>query len=227
MNNTVKAKLLILIVIFLGTTALVYGMKQPGANKGKIALNEQLINIPGYSIIRKIALNKDALQMLKLDDYLFADYQGPDGKVNLYIGYYYTAAKAYASHSPLICYPSQGWKIDSGPSAGTLNIPPTTIHYEEITTSQGDKKELVLFWYQSRLQTATQIYKNKINMGYNKLVHNDQQHGFVRVAVPFADSTYTKAKNMATTFIRAFYPKFTKYILTSDQGWLCPQPNKS
>ncbi len=213
MKNTITTKLLILIVLFLGTSALVYGMKQPDTFEGKTALNEQLLNIPDYPTTHKIALNKDALRMLKLDDYLFADYQGPTGKVNLYIGYYYTAAKAYASHSPLVCYPSQGWKIDSGPTAGILNIPPSTIHYEEITTSLGEKKELVLFWYQSRLQTATQIYKNKINMGYNKLVHNDQQHGFVRVAVPFAGADQNDARTRATEFIKNFYPKFVHFIL--------------
>ncbi len=215
MGNTKQIKFLILIVVFFCTCIFVYGMQQPVTASQKAALMKYFQHIPGYKTIQMISLEKDALTMLKLDDYFFADYQGPSGKVNLYIGYYYSAAKAYASHSPLICYPSQGWKITSKPQTNTLQLPSSTIHYEEITTSLGTQKELVLFWYQSRLQTATQIYRNKINMGYNKLAYNDQQHCFVRVAVPYADSSYAKAKNTATTFILAFYPQFTKYILNS------------
>ena len=154
---------------------------------------------------------EDAVAMLKLDDYLFADYKGPLGIVNLYIGYYYTANKAYAAHSPLICYPSQGWKIDSNPKKAFLQVDAQTIKYEEIITSSGDTKELVLFWYQAGLFTNTKIYMNKIDMGYNKLRHNSEQHGFVRVAVPIKN-TYEESKSSAINFIEAFYPQFINYI---------------
>jgi EpsI family protein len=213
MKNTIEIKLLILTIIFSCTSAFVYGMNQSTVITTKRPLSKQLLNIPGYTLIRPVKLEPDALRMLKLDDYLFADYKGPGGKVNLYIGYYYSAAKAYASHSPLVCYPSQGWKITSKAQKSTLELPPATIHYEEITTSFGEQKELVLFWYQSRLLTATQIYKNKINMGYNKLAHNYQQHSFIRIAVPFADSSYKEAKTTAIAFIQAFYPQYIHFIL--------------
>jgi EpsI family protein len=151
--------------------------------------------------------------MLKLDDYVFANFAGENQDVNLYIGYYYTAAKAYAAHSPLVCYPSQGWQIDTHPKRSELAVGPHKIHYEEIVTSHGDQRELVLYWYQARLFTNTRTYQNKISMGYNKLVDNDQQHGFVRVSVPFKDDPYEKVKKAATDFIQAFYPHFVTYIL--------------
>jgi hypothetical protein len=49
-------------------------------------------------------------------------------------------------------------------------------------------------------------------MGYNKLMHGDEQHGFVRVAVPFIDDSYDKTKEAALAFIRSFYPQFLEYI---------------
>ncbi len=137
----------------------------------------------------------------------------PNGRVNLYIGYYYTANKAYASHSPMVCYPSQGWQIDNKPTRKTLSIGQNVIHYEEIVTSLGEQKELVLYWYQSGERSNTQIYKNKIDMGVNKLLNNSEEHAFVRVSLPLAEnSTYAENEKTATNFIKAFYPQFLKFI---------------
>jgi EpsI family protein len=149
-----------------------------------------------------------------LDDYTFTDYKGANGTVNLYIGYYYTADKAYASHDPMVCYPSQGWKIDEQPVKHSLGVGPNRINYEEIITSNGPQKELVLYWLQSHLLTNTQVYMNKIDMAYNKLTKNDEQHAFVRVSVPIADTTYEKAKKSAADFIQTFYPNFIEFIKT-------------
>ena len=150
--------------------------------------------------------------MLKLDDYVYTDYDGPNGRVNLYIGYYYTASKAYASHSPLVCYPSQGWEITREPTTHSLIVGPHSINYEEIVASLGEEKELVLFWYQSYLRTNSQIYQNKIDMGYNKLINNDEQHAFVRVSVPFKMAANKNMKKTALSFMKAFYPQFAEFI---------------
>ncbi len=48
-------------------------------------------------------------------------------------------------------------------------------------------------------------------MGYNKLMNNDEQHGFVRVAIPLTTS-YEESKTIATDFIKVFYPPFLDYI---------------
>ena len=73
--------------------------------------------------------------------------------------------------------------------------------------------ELVLYWYQAGPFTTTQNYRNKINMGYNKLVHHNEQHGFVRVSVPFtAGESREAARKTAVDFIEAFYPHFVRYI---------------
>ena len=177
----------------------------------KAPLKNYFQQLTGYQTERSIDLSNDNVKMLKLDDYIFIDYKGPTGHTNLYIGYYYTANKAYSAHSPLICYPSQGWKIADKPQKKTLQLGPNIINYEEIITSLGEQKELVLYWYQAGLQTNTQVYKNKIDMGFNKLRNNDEQHGFVRVAIPLTTS-YTETQKAATNFIMAFYPEFISYI---------------
>ncbi|MBU1220215.1 EpsI family protein [Myxococcota bacterium] len=211
MGNKINTKLLVLSTIFLITCAVIYTRKDTGQLK-KPPISQYLEHIENYSTVRKIQLTENASDMLNLDDYLYADYEGPDGKVNLYIGYYYTANKAYASHSPLICYPSQGWIVEEQLFDHILNVGPYQISYDEIIASLTNDKELVLYWYQAHHQTNTQIVKNKIDMGYNKLMNNGEQHAFVRVSVPLKDIDYEQAKKRATDFITTFYPLFIDFV---------------
>jgi EpsI family protein len=214
-ENNINIKLIVIIGILLVTSLFVYGYSQPPAGGKKVLLADYVGDVDGYNIASAIALTDGHEKMLKLDDYLFANFSDGDNAVNLYIGYYYTASKASAAHSPLICYPSQGWKVDTEPIRSTLSAGPHTIHYEEIVTSNGNVTELVLYWYQAGLLTNTQNYRNKVSMGYNKLVHHNEQHGFVRVSVPFtAGQSREAVKKTATDFIAAFYPHFVSYILS-------------
>jgi len=207
-----ETKLIILAVLFLVTTLLVQGNKEQASVHGKPLLKDYFQNIAGYEALRAIDLNDKAVDMLKLDDYAFIDYEERGRKINLYIGYYYTANKAYASHSPLICYPSQGWEISGKPAKRTLAVGAHTVNYEVIATSYGEQKELVLYWYQTHARTSTQVYRNKIDMAYNKLMKKNEQHAFVRISVPFAGSTQEEAEKAGTDFLRAFFPKFIEYF---------------
>ena len=200
-------KLLVLVGVFLITSLLVYTQKSPVAAVNVPPLKQFLGQIPGYTTIGDIKLDADAYNMLKLDDYLFTTYANTGGQVTLYAGYYYTSSKAYAAHSPLICYPSHGWQVEGKPKARTLQVGDYQITYEEIVTSYGEQRELVLYWYQARDRANIRVYRNKIDMGYNKLIHNDPKHGFIRVSVPFSGTAnYEGTKKRATDFIEAFYP---------------------
>jgi len=217
MGNTFRIKLVVLSVLFLINCLFVYGFTQPAPNLKKPPLAEYFKSIDGYRTVSIEGLLDAHQRMLKLDDYLFSTYRGKNGLATLYIGYYYSAGTAYAAHSPLVCYPSQGWKIDTRPITGALEVGPHKIHYEEIVTSHYDKKELVLYWYQARLFTNTQEYKNKISMGYNKLFFNDEEHAFVRVSLPLENRDRRQVKAYAIDFIKDFYPRFEEFIKSNIQ----------
>lgn len=208
-----KAKLCILIFIFAITSFIAYSSESPSAVPNKKPLKNYFINIDGFQSVDNIDLSQEAYDMLKLDDYYFASYANAGQRVNLYIGYYYSANKAYASHSPLVCYPSQGWKLEGRQKSGHLNIGKYRINYDEVITSLGRDRELVIYWYQAYQHTTSFIYKNKILMAYNRLVNKNEQHAFVRIAVPFGKSDYATAKQSALAFINAFYPIFIDYII--------------
>lgn len=204
-------KLVVLNILFLFTSLFVYSQSAT-ENVQKISINEYFKNVEGYEVIRHVKMAEDVLTLLNLDDYLYTDYMGPKGKITLYIGYYYTAAKASAAHSPLICYPSQGWKIEKQIPDLTVAVPPSVIHYNEIVTSLSNRKELVLYWFQAHHDTNTKAFKNKTNVAYNNLVNRGEQHAFVRVSVSLGEGSPNKAKQSAIDFIQVFYPQFISFI---------------
>jgi EpsI family protein len=178
----------------------------------KPSLRSFFQRIAGYKVVQNLDLNQEATNMLDLDDYTFLNFDGKNGKINLYIGYYATANKAYAAHSPLICYPSHGWEISEKPTYHTLAIGQYRVNYEEIATTLGEERELVLYWYQTHERSNTLVYRNKIDMGYNKLINNDAQHAFVRVAVPFANRGYNDVKACALDFVAVLYPQIVDFF---------------
>lgn len=186
----------------------------PSSTQGlSTTLKDSLANLPGYTASHHVTLSEDHTDMLNLDDYLFADYLGPQGLINLYIGYYFSANKAYAAHSPLVCYPSQGWKIESTPEKKQIRIGNYKINYSQIITKLEDKKELVLYWYQAGKKTNRTVYANKISMGYNRLTTGLSHHAFVRIAIPIpTSSTPAIAEGAVEYFLHSFYPQFITSI---------------
>ena len=214
MGTKTKIKLIILAGIVLCTCLATYILNQSKTvDNQPPPLKQYLGQIPGYTTMGDIALGIEAYDMLKLDDYLFTAYQNQDGQVmTLYVGYYYTSNKAYAAHSPLVCYPSHGWQLEGKPVVHTLEVRSNMITYEEIVTTYGEQRELVIYWYQARDRANIRVYRNKIDMGYNKLLHNDSKHGFVRVSLPLV-ADYEETKKRAIEFIKAFYPSLLQFAI--------------
>lgn len=211
MANKRARKLSVLIILFFITCLFVYFPRQPSATVQRLSLQSQLAEIEGYHVADNIRIQEDIYNFLDLDDYIFADYLGKGSKINLFIGFYYTADKISAAHSPLACFPGQGWAINK-PVYREISIDGHNIKYAEIIATREDKKELVLYWYQAEKKTTPHVYLNKINTIINKVTIGDEQHAFVRVTVSIADSSYKKARKEATHYIQSFYPKFLKFF---------------
>ena len=204
-------KLLVLSVLFLLTCIFLY-TRSSTEPISKPSIKTYFEHIDGYKVVRHVEMEESVLSLLKLDDYLYTVYLGENGKITLYIGYYYTADKASAAHSPLICYPSQGWEIEEQIPDLEIDVPPFVVHYNEIITSLGSQKELVLYWFQAHHDTNTKVFKNKTNVAYNKLTNKGEQHAFVRVSIPLGASNQEQDKQRVTDFIKAFYPHFIRFI---------------
>ena len=215
MGNTKEKQLIVVIVLMLATCVMVYGFRPSLKTGNKVSISGYLENIEGYTTEQDNALSPEVFKALDLDDYMSTAYTGAGGRVGLYIGYYYSLAKVSAAHSPTVCFPGQGWAINQ-PVAKTLIVGDKTIHYAEMVASILESKSLILYWYQAYHLTTPYVYRNKINTLVNKFSGRKEDHAFVRVSIPFSDTTKENAEKAGVEFIKAFYPKFIRFMDEND-----------
>lgn len=214
MGSKETVKLSVLIFFLLLICLATYSSIQATPNRGKKAslLPLHLSTIGDYTLQETIPLREEHYTMLNLDDYFFADFTGNKSTVNLYVGYYFTADKVTAAHSPLVCFPGQGWTVTPPADRLISTSDGNPIHAAEITATLGEQSSYILYWFQAHHSTSPQIYTNKLRTLYNQFVNNEEQNAFVRVSVPIHGNNLEAARNQALTFIKAFYPQFLTYV---------------
>ena len=216
-----KQTRLIVLGLLLAATALLVHMGQDSAVTITKSRNLQTVfgPVPGYTIAYQSPLAEDIYRFLDLDDYtsVGSAQEGAVAPVGLYIGYYFSLDKVSAAHSPLVCFPGQGWTLDQ-PQKRRLDIGGHAINLAEVVARVDNRQELILYWYQAGETTAPEVYRNKFNAVLNKMNGKSQEHAFVRVSVPFAGDTADQARAAGEEFIAAFYPGFLAYIAEAPPG---------
>ncbi len=206
-----EKQLILLIILLIIPCFFAFSKSEPVLVGTKEKLNNVLAHIEGYKVVGNTPLTEDVYNFLDLDDYTFTTYEKDGIRLTLYIGFYYTSEKISAAHSPLVCFPGQGWTITE-PVSKTIKVANHSINYSQIEANLGENKELVTYWYQSDDNTAPQIYRNKLNNFYNKLFKNDPQHAFVRISVPLNSIGPERANRAIINFSKTFYPLFLDFI---------------
>jgi EpsI family protein len=211
MGNKKEKQLITLSVLLLLASVLVYWTTNPVKVTKPVGLQAALGPVSGYTALKARPLDDQTFSFLDLDDYTQTRYAQNGQTVDLYIGYYFSLDKVSAAHSPLVCFPGQGWTI-SEPTMRRLTINQHEIHYAEIIASMEEHRELVIYWYQAHEKTVPEAYKNKLNALANKITGKKQEHAFVRVSVPVGNAGQEEAEKIGRDFITAFYPTFLTYV---------------
>jgi EpsI family protein len=206
-----ERQLLILVALFALTCFFVYRSPGTAAVTKPIDLATVFGPVTGYQLVQSSPLEQNVAEFLELDDYAQATYEKDGLPITLYIGYYFTLDKVSAAHSPLVCFPGQGWTIET-PLRRHMSVGEHDIDYEEMVAGLEDHRQLILYWYQAHESTSPRVYRNKINAVINKLTGKRQEHAFVRVSVPIGSATREQARQAGQDFITAFYPAFLDYI---------------
>lgn len=212
MGNKKNKQIVTIIVMLAFVSVLVYWpFPDTDRNKSR-SLHEALIQPGNYLVANQSVLSEVTVNTLELDDYVQNRYIKPgESEVELYIGYYFSLAKLSSAHSPLVCFPGQGWEL-SETRTNMIEAGGHPVHYMEMTAGLEDHKMLVMYWFQAGEKTAVKIYRNKINALINKLTGNSEDHAFVRVSVPLTHDDIEDARAAGRDFIQSFYPAFFKYV---------------
>ncbi len=208
-------KIIILIVCFALTSVLVYRTSPSKVVNKQVPLSQALSDIKGWTSTKPVALDQEIVDALELDDYVNQSYSKGDERVSLYIGYYLSTRKVGAAHSPLVCFPGQGWIISSKDRTA-LTIKGNEIHLLSMIVTRGQEKELVAYWFQSYDQTSPGTFFQKVYSLWARLRYSREDNAFVRVSVPVDRHGAKKALSTAVGFIDAFYPSFLAYVKGPD-----------
>lgn len=181
----------------------------------RIPLSQTVNNIKGWENTGVTNFGKNIVEALELDDYVNQTYFQGNKTVSLYIGYYNTAKKVGAAHSPLVCFPGQGWVVSKAEDK-SINIKKYTLNLKSMIVSKGKRKELILYWFQAYDKTSSGTFLQKVYTLQSKFFQHREDNAFVRVIIPMTDG---KSKEYAfqtgIEFIEIFYPDFVKYITNS------------
>jgi exosortase D (VPLPA-CTERM-specific) len=162
-----------------------------------------------------IALPIDVERALGVEDYVLADYAGPQGeRVNFYVAYYASQRKGSSPHSPQVCIPGGGWVISD---LRTVRFPlPDGAPLEAVRAviQRGSERSLVYYWFDQRGQRLANEYALKWHLLRDAIVRNRTDGALVRVMTGVApheqmqagDDRLMRFVGLAAPRLRAFVP---------------------
>jgi exosortase D (VPLPA-CTERM-specific) len=161
-------------------------------------------------------LDKIYLDILKLDDYLIADYASAAGQgVNVYVQYFAAQDRDSSTHSPRLCIPAGGWEIARLERRELESVPfrgqPLAVNRAVIT--RGEATMLVYYWFQQRGRNSTNEYGTKMLILWDSITKNRSDGSMVRlITAPRSGESLEAADERLTRFARSFVPQLTPFI---------------
>jgi EpsI family protein len=157
-------------------------------------------------------VDDEALAALNATDHLSVNFvQGAD-VVNVWSAYYDSQYSGNAAHSPLICIPGGGWRIEDG---GIVAIPAsggTSIRASRLIITQGNDKQLVYFWFVEGGRHETSEYAAKLRLFANAVLENRRDGALVRFVTPVKGGDLARADRTLKAFVAEAAPLLPDYI---------------
>lgn len=167
---------------------------------------------------REKAIKDDVLEVLKLTDYIQANFieRGSAIPVNFYVAYYASQSKGASIHSPKSCLPGGGWQL-SGLSEkqipGLKNSQGEPLVVNRALMRQGEAAQIVYYWFEQRGRNITNEYAAKWYMLVDAALINRTDGALLRVVVPVPDITkIEEVEAKADKFLKDFYPLMPEYL---------------
>lgn len=185
----------------------------------KIPLRQKFNSFPKkigkWEAINDVPFGDEILDILRVTDYLHRDYIADEKQIiNFYIGYFESQRQGQLIHSPKHCLPGSGWRgkryrkqwvrvegIDSG-----------GISVNKYAVAKGGKKNLVLYWYQSRGRIITNEYIDRIYLIWDAITKHRTDGALVRLIISFDSSDEGEVLRNGIDFIQSVMPILQYYL---------------
>jgi EpsI family protein len=216
MGNKRLTRFFILSLCLIITAAIVqFSRNSPKEGRQQVPLSQALGEIKNWQVGKQIPMGQNIKTALDLDDYVFQSYANGNQEVTLYIGYYHSAKKVGAAHSPLVCFQGQGWTL-SGLDEGEYrlgNASNLSISYAAMIAERHSERELIVYWFQTNAVASASTLTQKMLMVWDRFHGKGEENAFVRISTPINEASPENARKRIFDFIETFYPVFYSYVV--------------
>jgi len=161
-------------------------------------------------------LDNRVLDVLKLDDYIIANYRHTNGDdVNLYSAYYASQRGGASAHSPRSCIPGGGWQIKGFDTIDLKNVEngAKPLSVNRLLIRKGDQGQLVYYWFQQRDRIITNEYLVKWYLFWDALTKNRTDGALIRLTTPVKPGENPQlADQRLIGFAKQVLPMMEQYI---------------
>ncbi len=154
------------------------------------------------------------LDVLKLNDYIMANYVNQQGAtVNFYVAYYESQRKGESAHSPKSCMPGGGWELTDFGQHAIDNVNGTTISVNRTVIQLGEVKQLVYYWFPQRGRNLTSEYLVKWYLFWDSLTQSRTDGALVRLtSIVRPGQEVAEVDRILEGFIREAIPRLNGFV---------------
>lgn len=162
-----------------------------------------------------MAMERQYVDVLRFDDYLLANYEGPGGPINVYAAYYRSQKSGQATHSPKTCIPGGGWEIAS---LDEVLVPAgqgseSGFRANRVVIQKGEQKQVVLYWFKQRNRLVTSEYLVKFFLLWDGVTMRRSDGALIRlVAAVQPGETEGAADKRVMQMAAAVHPLMPAYV---------------
>jgi EpsI family protein len=128
----------------------------------------------------------------------------------LYVGYYGTRRGGRPEHTPDVCYPSAGWRIQSRRSVAI--DPARGLRVNEYVVSRDSEQHVVYFWYRSHRATGLLgAFDQGLDRMRGRFGAGRADGALVRISTPFLPGGEERARARLDAFARRLDPLFDEH----------------
>lgn len=180
MDQVRSIRYTILLVILVVLTAYTYLLRFRPVEDPELPVFHNVPKIVGDYIGTDEQIEPEFLTILGADATMFRSYRNGDGRaVWLFIGYFKSQQENSQIHSPKHCYPGAGWNLAKEDDAALL-IGDDTISSKHLVLSNGEEKQIVLYWFSTYSGVINDEFALKWHQMKNSLLRKPQSAAFIR-----------------------------------------------
>jgi EpsI family protein len=163
------------------------------------------LDLGAWSCAGNVEMTDEVERNLGVTDYLlcrFTSSEDPVG-VEVYVGYHRSQVREEGGgagensiHPPAHCLPGSGWDIVDNRSV-TLDFPQLPngpARVKRLVIAQGEARQLVYYWYQSRGRVISDDWKKIIDVGIDRALRHRTDGSLVRFTVQMRQNDDARAE---------------------------------